>query len=166
LVFHHSGEGRKSIKLDLKERYKPNKEILGRIFQIGLPAALEQLVMRSGQVMFARIVSSLGTVTFAAHQVAMNILSLTFMPGQAFGIAATTLVGQNLGAKRPDDAEHCANTARNMGMAVGILMVLVFIFFGNKSLGYTPTICPWLNCLLKYYSYTPSPNQPSLRNSY
>jgi len=124
-------KGEKRLKLDLKERYKPDLEILGRIYYIGLPAAAEQLVLRTGQVMFAKVVSSLGTVTFAAHQVSMNILSLTFMPGQAFATAATTLVGQNLGAERPDDAERCANTSRNMGLVVGIVMAVVFIFFGK-----------------------------------
>ncbi len=124
-------KGEKSLRLDLKERYKPDLQILSRIYQIGLPAALEQLVLRTGQVMFAKVVSSLGTVTFAAHQVAMNILSLTFMPGQAFATSATTLVGQYLGAERPDDAERCANTSRNMAMAIGIFMALVFLFFGK-----------------------------------
>ena len=123
--------GEKTLKLDFKERYRPDMQILGRIYQIGLPAALEQLVLRSGQVMFAKVVSSLGTVTFAAHQVAMNILSLTFMPGQAFATAATTLVGQYLGAERPDDAERCANTSRNMALAIGVLMAFVFLFFGK-----------------------------------
>jgi putative MATE family efflux protein len=125
-------KGEKMIKLNLKERYKPDSEILRRIYQIGFPAAMEQLVMRSGQVMFAKVVSALGTVTFAAHQVAMNILSLTFMPGQAFATSATTLVGQYLGAERPDDAERCANTSRNMAMAIGVFMAFVFLFFGKQ----------------------------------
>ncbi|QUL98050.1 MAG: MATE family efflux transporter [Candidatus Fermentithermobacillus carboniphilus] len=124
-------KGEKSIKLDLRERYRPDINILKRIYNIGLPAALEQLVLRSGQVMFAKVVSSLGTVTFAAHQVGMNILSLTFMPGQAFATAATTLVGQYLGAERPDDAERCANTSLNMGLIVGVSMAIVFLFFGK-----------------------------------
>ncbi|MGE5580864.1 MAG: MATE family efflux transporter [Bacillota bacterium] len=125
-------KGEKSVKLNLKERYKPDSEILRRIYQIGFPAAMEQLVLRSGQVMFAKVVSALGTVTFAAHQVAMNILSLTFMPGQAFATSATTLVGQYLGAERPDDAERCANTSRNMAMTIGVFMAFVFLFFGKN----------------------------------
>ena len=124
-------KGEKRLHLNLKERYKPDRQILGRIYQIGLPAAMEQMVLRTGQVMFAKVVSSLGTITFAAHQVAMNILSLTFMPGQAFATSATTLVGQYLGAKRPDDAERCANTSRNMAMVIGIVMAFVFLFFGK-----------------------------------
>ncbi len=124
-------KGDKRLHLDLRERYKPDMQIIRRIYQIGLPAAMEQLVLRSGQVMFAKVVSALGTVTFAAHQVAMNILSLTFMPGQAFATSATTLVGQYLGAERPDDAERCANTSRNMAMTIGVAMAFVFIFFGK-----------------------------------
>lgn len=124
-------KGERSIRLDLRERYRPDKEILGRIYHIGLPAAIEQLVLRGGQVMFARIVSSLGTVTFAAHQVALNILGLSFQPGQAFAIAATTLVGQYLGAERPDDAERCARTSLRMGLGVGLFMGVIFALAGR-----------------------------------
>lgn len=124
-------KGEKTLRLDLKGRYKVDMQILRRIYDIGLPAAMEQLVLRSGQVMFAKVVSSLGTVTYAAHQVAMNILGLTFMPGNAFATAATTLVGQYLGAERPDDAERCANTSRNMAVGIGVFMAFVFVFFGK-----------------------------------
>lgn len=123
--------GDRRVRLDLSERYRPDFDIMKRIYNIGFPAAMEQLVLRGGQVMFAKVVSSLGTITFAAHQVAMNILSLTFMPGQAFSTGCTTLVGQYLGAGRPQDAERCANTSRNMGLAFGGAMALVFLFFGK-----------------------------------
>lgn len=124
-------QGDKTLKLDLTEKYKPDMEILRRVFNVGLPAAIEQLVLRSGQVVFAKVVASLGTVMFAAHQVGMNVLSLSFMPGQAFATASTTLVGQYLGAERPDDAEQCANTTRNMGLVVGMFMAVIFAFFGK-----------------------------------
>jgi putative MATE family efflux protein len=123
--------GDKRIRLDFSDGYRPNFDILRRIITIGFPAALEQGVLRTGQVLFAKVVSSLGTVTFAAHQTSMNILSLTFMPGLAFSTGCTTLVGQYLGAKRPEDAERCAHTSRNMGLAVGGAMALVFLFFGK-----------------------------------
>ncbi len=133
-------KGDKSLRLDFKEKYRPDSEILSRIFKVGFPAALEQLVLRSGQVAFAKVVSSLGTVMFAAHQVAMNILSLSFMPGQAFATSSTTLVGQYLGAERPDDAERCANTTRDMGLWVGLSMAAVFVLFGKYIARlYSPT---------------------------
>lgn len=123
--------GKKQVRLDFKGGYRPNPEILKRILNVGFPAAMEQGVLRTGQVLFARVVSSLGTITFAAHQTSMNILSLTFMPGMAFATGCTTLVGQYLGAKRPEDAERCAYTSRNMGLAFGGAMALIFIFFGK-----------------------------------
>lgn len=126
-----TAKGDRVIRLKLTERYRPNREILGSIFYIGFPAALEQLVLRTGQVSFAKIVSSLGTVVYASHQVAMNILSLTFQPGQAFATAATTLVGQNLGAERPDDAERCAAASRRLGLCVAMFMAFIFVFFGK-----------------------------------
>lgn len=124
-------KGDRRLRLDFREKYRPNFDILGRIYNVGLPAAIEQLVLRTGQVIFVKVVSSLGTVTFAAHQVGMNIMSLTFMPGMAFSVAATTLVGQYLGARHPDSAERCANTVRNMGLTVSGVMAVVFIFFGK-----------------------------------
>jgi len=124
-------KGRHRLRLALRQRYRPDREILRSIYRIGLPAAGEQLVMRSGQVLFAKIVASLGTVTFAAHQVTMNILSLSFQPGQAFATAAAALVGQYLGARRPDDAERCANTSRDMGLVIGLAMGLLFVLAGK-----------------------------------
>ncbi len=124
-------KGERRIRLDFSEKYHVDMGILRRIYNVGLPAAIEQLVLRTGQVMFVKVVSSLGTVTFAAHQVGMNIMSLTFMPGQAFAAAATTLVGQYLGAKLPDSAERCANTTRRIGLKVSCSMALVFLFGGK-----------------------------------
>ncbi len=61
----------------------------------------------------------------------MNILSLTFMPGQALATAATTLVGKSLGREYPEEAERCAFTSRNMGLVIGGFMALIFLFFGK-----------------------------------
>ena len=68
------------LKLSLKESYRPNFSTLKRIFNIGIPSALEQFVLRAGQLTFVRIVAELGTIAFATHQIAMNIQSLSFMP--------------------------------------------------------------------------------------
>ena len=67
---------------------------------------VEQLVMRAGMIIYSKTVASLGTIAFATHQVCMNIQALSFMNGQAFGVSATSLVGQCLGKRRPDMAEE------------------------------------------------------------
>lgn len=114
------------LQVRITDSYKPNGVIIRRISNIGVPAGVEQGVMRVGQLMYTIVVSSLGTVAYAAHQVALNAESLSFMPGLGFAVAATTLVGQNLGAKQPQRAEDAAKIARNLGLTVMSLMGVIF----------------------------------------
>ncbi|AEE90547.1 MATE efflux family protein [Tepidanaerobacter acetatoxydans Re1] len=107
-------------------------DIIKRILKIGIPSGVEQFVLRLGQVEFARTVAGLGTTVFAAHQVALNVFGLSFSPSQAFGMAATTLVGQSLGAGRPDMAEKYGLETRRMGMYVAVAIASTFFFFGRQ----------------------------------
>lgn len=116
----------KILDVRITDSYKPNGAIIRRITNIGVPAGVEQGIMRVGQLIYTIVVSSLGTVSYAAHQVALNAESLSFMPGLGFAVAATTLVGQNLGAKNPEEAEKSAKIARNLGMIVMSLMGVIF----------------------------------------
>ena len=127
--------GRSSIRIALRGRYRPDWNMLKRVFQVGVPAAIEQLIMRGGQVIYVRIVASIGTAVLAAHQIGMNILNLSFMPGQAFSIAATTLVGQGLGAKDPELAERSALETSRMGMMVSTTIAGFMFVFGRSIAG-------------------------------
>lgn len=126
-VFGHRG----AIKMSVTDSFAYDKETVNRIFKIGLPAALEQLVMRSGQMLFARIVSSFGTVTYAAHQVALNVEGLSFSPPQAFQTAATALTGQSLGAKKPDAAMRVGKEARLIGICMAAITGSILFFLGR-----------------------------------
>lgn len=123
---------RSKIHLSIKGSYKLDMGIIKQVFSIGLPAAMEQFVIQSGLVLFARTVSSLGTADFAAHQIGLNISGLTFAPSMAFGVAATTLVGQSLGAKDTDKAQKYAQVILKMSVAVACLMGLMFILFSYQ----------------------------------
>ncbi len=126
-VFGHQG----AVKMSLTDSFRLDKETLGRILKIGLPAAGEQLVMRSGQMLFARIVSSFGTVVFAAHQVAINAESLSFNPPMAFQTAATALCGQSLGAKKPERAMTVGREARTLGFCMSAVTGAILFFLGR-----------------------------------
>ena len=89
-----------------------------RLLRIGLPAGAEQMVMRLAQLVLAAVVTQLGTAAYAGHQLGIQLLSVAFMPGFAFSVAATTLVGQELGRRAPLRAEACVRVASWMAMAV------------------------------------------------
>ncbi len=119
------------LRLRIKDDWRPNREHLLNIWNIGAPAMVEQLVMRAGIIIYSKTVASLGTIAFATHQVCMNIQALSFMNGQAFAVSATSLVGQSLGKKRPDMAQAYSRRTRRIGMIISIILGLVFFFFGG-----------------------------------
>lgn len=113
--------------------------VAARIFRIGVPAALERMVNSLGMLFYTRVVASLGTVAFAAHSLALNVESLSYMPGIGLSVAATTLVGQNLGAGRPDQAASSAWECSRLGLWVMGTMGAVFFVFPAALLRlYTP----------------------------
>jgi len=119
------------IRLTIKDRFRFDLSILKRVMKIGYASAGEQFVMRTGVLVFTKIVADLGTVPFAAHQVSLNILGFSFNFGQAFGMAATSFMGRNLGAQRPDLAETYGKEIRRMGLVVSIFVSLCFFFGGH-----------------------------------
>jgi putative MATE family efflux protein len=102
-----------------------------RILNIGVPAFIEQIIMRVGIIIFTRMVTSLGDISYAAHMITLNIQQLAFTIGIAFSTAAATLTGQSLGRRRLDLAKVYTHMVHVISMVISIL-VSVFLFFGGK----------------------------------
>ncbi len=126
ILFH----GRSGLRLQ-RLPWVLNFPTIRRILHVGLPSGAEQLLLRLGQISFARIVAALGTTAYAAHAVALNTESLSFMPGFGFAVAATTLVGQGLGARDDRLAERYGYVSYALGAAVMGLMGVIFILFAR-----------------------------------
>lgn len=126
-------KGRRYIQLSFKESFKLKKEPIMQIVRIGFPAMVEQLIMRFGNVIYNRSIASLGTTAYATHQVCMNIQTFAFMNGQAFATSATSLVGQSLGKRRYDMAQHYASFTQKISMCVAIVIGVGF-FLGGRWL--------------------------------
>jgi MATE family multidrug resistance protein len=120
-------------KLRLRPRLlRPDVIPLRRILNIGLPAGAEQLMMRLGMITYATTVAALGTAAFAAHQIALQAESLSYMPGFGFAVAATTLVGQGLGAGDPGRARADTYQAYRLALVLMSFMGLIFFFFPEQ----------------------------------
>jgi putative MATE family efflux protein len=105
------------------------KHVIKRILSIGVPAAAEQAVLQVGFLLYTAIIVYFGTAALAGHQIGARIQSLAFMPGMGFSMAATALVGQNLGAGKPDAAESCGWESTKLSMAVMcIIGAVMFVF--------------------------------------
>ncbi|MCK8817570.1 MATE family efflux transporter [Natroniella sulfidigena] len=122
--------GNSILKLELnKSSLKVDFKMIKEIFTIGIPAAIEQLVRQSSQIIYTILIAALGTLTLAANAIVMNIELVPIMIGFGFATAATTLVGQSLGAGKKDLAkEYAKQTAY---LSTGLLIVIsipMFIF--------------------------------------
>ena len=93
------------------------------IFNVGLPAALEQVIFQAGITAFLILVALYGTEAYAAYGIGVQILSFAFVIGFGFSIAGATLVGQHLGAGNP-------NQARRAGWGAMRLSIVSMTFFG------------------------------------
>ncbi len=119
------------LRLEYKKLLDIDFSLIKRVLRIGLPAMGEQIVLRTGMLIFTLTVTSLGEQIYAAHQISANILSMSIMNGQAFGIAATSLLGQSLGRKRIDHGKAYVLLCRRYAMYVSILLAATFFFFGR-----------------------------------
>ncbi|TDA67507.1 MAG: MATE family efflux transporter [Clostridia bacterium] len=106
-----------------------DSSIIKRVLFIGLPAAGEMFVREGSQIVYTVLIATLGAPVIAANQIAMAVQSISFMPGFGFGLAATTLVGQSLGARKPALAERYGyQTNWFAGIFMGLLGVIFFFF--------------------------------------
>lgn len=103
--------------------------IIRRLLSIGGPAAAESASVQLGLMAFNVIVLRMGTAAYAAQQLVFNVASLSMMPGQAFSVAATTLVGQALGARDPARARAAGWMAVRSAALWMALMGVVFLAF-------------------------------------
>ncbi|MBR0036800.1 MAG: MATE family efflux transporter [Bacteroidales bacterium] len=109
--------------------YKPQFRILRKWWHISWPMSLEHFVMCGAQIASTVIIAPLGTIAIAANAFGIIVESLCYMPGHGVADAATTLVGQSLGAERPPLARSFARITVGTGVVVMSFMgVLMYIF--------------------------------------
>ncbi len=103
-----------------------NKKSMIDIAKLGLPAGIERLIMRFGQLIYGKMVIQVGVQAYAAHNIAGQIESFSYLPAMAFGISASTLVGQSLGSSEVEKAEKYGKLSY---MLSTLFMVIIGVFF-------------------------------------
>ena len=109
--------------------------LVRRILSVGIAASAERVSLSLGLAFYVRIVAALGTLQYAAHAIAINAESISYTPGFAFAVSATTMVGQALGADRPDVAERAGWESLKMSATLMGFMGLVLFTFPQVLIG-------------------------------
>lgn len=124
--------GRRRVQIAGRAGWRPDVALMRRVLKIGLPSMIEQSLMSGGSLFYSVIVIGMGPAIYAAQRITFNALSISFMPGMGFGMAATTMTGQSLGAGRPDLARRSAWIAFRMAALWMCTMGIGLIVFGNQ----------------------------------
>ncbi len=83
-----------------------SKSLLSRALKVGIPASFERSLTFGSFMLFTVIIAHYGTSVLAGYQIGLRVEGLAFMPGIGFTIAAMALMGQGLGAKKPEQAKE------------------------------------------------------------
>lgn len=117
------------LHLSIRDDWRLRKESVKAISKISGNAMIEQVALRIGFMLYAIFVARLGTLVFAAHQICMQFLSISFSFGDGLGIAGTSLVGQMLGQKRHDLAMMYGKVSQRMALIVALVLATTIIVF-------------------------------------
>lgn len=115
--------------LSLKRRW--NGPVLRECVTIGLPVALENIGVFSGHVVFASLVTRLGSTALATHSIALTAEQAFYIPGYGMQAATSTLCGIALGRRNEGELDRVSRTALRLGMGIMLITgALLFAFPG------------------------------------
>ena len=118
-----------------KGSFRPTKKCLKNAVGIAFPMGCERIIMCGAQIMSTVIVAPLGTIAIAANSFAITAESLCYMPGYGIADAATTLIGQSIGARRKELTWSFAKITVFMGMAVMAVMGVIMYIAAPAIIG-------------------------------
>jgi len=125
---------RSPLAASLQGPWRPDYSWFARILRIGVAATFQTVLRTGGSAVYYAIISRTpqATAAIAALTIGLRSEAIAFMPGLAFSTAATSLVGQNLGASRPDRAERSGWVSSGQGAAVMAVMGAAFFLFSKQ----------------------------------
>jgi putative MATE family efflux protein len=142
--------GRKRIQLSFKH-FGVDFRIIARLLRISLGSIGQNLIATTSWIALVRIISIFGSEIVAGYTIAIRIISFTLLPSWGISNAASTLVGQNLGAKKPERAERSVMITGWANMillgTIGLLYIIFPGYFIRLFINDPAVIGPGIECL-------------------
>lgn len=118
-----------------EKKLRPSIAAFKQIFHLAFNVFIEQILLRVGFMSVSVMAAKLGTRAFAAHQVGMNVMSLSFSFGDGMQVAAVTLIGQSLGQKKADLAKQYGTICQRMGNIISVVLSVLYLLLGEWFFG-------------------------------
>lgn len=124
--------GKNVIRLKHWNQWKMNTGIFAEILKTGIPYGLEQFALQTGKLVLQVVINGMGTVAIAANTIGMSIMSVCINFGYGFNLAAVTLVGQAIGAGKPEKAHTYTKGILKMNILAMSAISAMIIAFASK----------------------------------
>jgi len=153
--FYRLLRGSERIRI-LREQIRLDFAVLFRLVRVSLTGILQFAIAHTSWIGLVRIVSVFGSAALAGYTIAIRIVIFVILPSWGLSNAAATLVGQNLGAKRPERAEKSVWRTGLYNMIFLGVVGLFFIFFAEPVISLftqDPAVVPLAVSALRIFSY-------------
>lgn len=131
-------KGKYQIQLHLTD-LKPDMVLIKKMFKLGFPASVEHSTRALGMTIMTFLVATFGTLTLAAYGIGSRILSFIIIPAMGLSMATSTMVGQNMGAKKIERVDEIVKLSSLAGFVFLTLAgIIVFIFATQISAIFIP----------------------------
>jgi Na+-driven multidrug efflux pump len=109
-------KGKTPVSIHGTAGWRPHRRFGADLFRLGIPAAIESVLIEGGFTALVAIVATIGTEALTAQQISFTAMNLGFLPAVGFSVTATALVGQSVGARSVDDAVKAMSIARRLAL--------------------------------------------------
>jgi putative MATE family efflux protein len=122
----------KDIVTISRRTLKPDRHLSLQLMRVGMPAGITQAVFSLAMVVVQALANSMGYQVITTTMAVMRVDSFAMMPNFTFGMAATTFVGQNIGARRLDRVDQGSKAAVRLGLSVSTFLTILLLLFGGS----------------------------------
>jgi putative MATE family efflux protein len=152
---YHLFDGSSRVKVQLRHLRLVFKTMF-KLLKLSVGGVGQFLIATASWVILMKIVAPFGSAAIAGYTIAIRVIDLTFLPAWGMSNAASTLVGQNLGAGKPDRAEQSVWKTAQYSTIFLVSVALPFIIFAEQIIGIfssDPIVIGYGSDCLRYISY-------------
>lgn len=114
---------------------KPKGALTKQLFRLGLPAGITQAIFSLAQVFVQALTNQMGVDVAALSVAVMRVDGFAMLPNFTFGLALSTYVGQNMGAKQLKRVDEGIKAGLQLGLSVSLVLVVCLLLFGHNLMG-------------------------------
>ena len=122
--------------VEMQHVLHPDKALMRKIGALGLPAGITQAIFSTSAIIVQQLTNTLGKAMVAANTAIMRVDGFAMMPNFTFGTAATTYIGQNVGAGRGDRIKPGVKAMLRLGLISSTVLVAAILIFGTSIIGW------------------------------